>query len=271
MWLQVIFSFFFLCTLSGISDAKAPCKVSCVRQNGWCSHAGSTYTLMDCDKDGILDPVCSDHSGQFGRLTIPSGCKNVWPKGTCSSPQGLVCNRKRGWCTHKGSTYLYQDCDGDGIPDPVCTDTLGRFGVIYSSRKCTAVWPNAKCVTKLSTCKRHKGWCRHAGSVYTLMDCDKDGVPDPVCSDKAGNFGIIGSHNGCRSVWPKATCQTKKGPVCARKSGWCTHAGSTFMFKDCDGDGIPDPVCTDTTGRFGVLKSSQKCASGWPNDSCRVK
>merc|ERR1712048_112174 len=55
---------------------------------------------------------------------------------------------------------------------------------------------------------------------------------------------------------------------CARPSGYCTHAGSTYEFKDCDGDGIKDPVCSDTSGNFGVIQSSNGCASTWPNGTC---
>ena len=103
------------------------------------------------------------------------------------------------------------------------------------------------------------------------MDCDEDGIPDPVCSDINGNFNVIQSTKGCHSVGPNASCRTKKGQVCSRPKDWCDRTDSrymSFMFKDCDGDGIPDPVCIDIRGNLGVIKSSKECHDGWPNDVC---
>jgi len=265
MWKQICFSLFLVYMISCVSAA---CP-SCWRTKTWCTHAGSTYTMMDCDNDGVLDPVCSDRDGNFGYIGLSSGCKGKWPKEKCNTKKGQVCDRIKGWCKHAGATFFYQDCDGDGIPDPVCADTKGNFGIIKSTENCKSEWPSAVCKTKVGTCKRNKGWCRHAGSTYTLMDCDNDGIPDPVCSDTNGSFGIVHSNNVCKAEWPKASCHTKKGKVCGRPKGWCKHTGSHFMFKDCDGDGIPDPVCTDDKGNMGVIKSASQCKSGWPNDVCR--
>ena len=47
------------------------------------------------------------------------------------------CPRPDRYCSHKGATFKMQDCDGDGIQDPVCTDENGQFGVIQSSKECT--------------------------------------------------------------------------------------------------------------------------------------
>ena len=59
--------------------------------------------------------------------------------------------------------------------------------------------------------------------------------------------------------------------VCARPKGWCVHSSATFIYLDCDGDGIPDPTCSDTDGNFGVVKSSQHCQSEWPRATCTDK
>jgi len=227
--------------------------------------------MMDCDEDGILDPVCSDTSAAFGYIGLSKGCRGMWPNEACFNRNGRVCARHRRWCSHRGATFLYQDCDADGIPDPVCSDTSGSFGIIKSSQQCKSIWPSAICRAQGSpgyTCKRHNGWCSHGGASFMLMDCDKDGIPDPVCSDANGSFGIIASRKGCHSIWPHASCQTKKGRVCKRPKGWCSHRGASFMYKDCDGDGIPDPVCADANGNFGVVKSSSGCSAGWPKEVC---
>ena len=44
-----------------------------------------------------------------------------------------------------------------------------------------------------------------------------------------------------------------------------------FAYKDCDADGIPDPTCSDTSGNFGVIKSSQKCVAEGPKARCLTK
>ena len=56
----------------------------------------------------------------------------------------LVCKRPKGWC---GGTavFMYRDCDGDGIMDPVCSDDKGHFGAILSSKRCVSTWPNGQC------------------------------------------------------------------------------------------------------------------------------
>ena len=58
---------------------------------------------------------------------------------------------------------------------------------------------------------------------------------------------------------------------CKRPSGWCSHRGSTYESKDCDRDGIADPVCSDTNGNYGVIQSSKKCADSWPRGQCQGK
>merc|ERR1719370_1308660 len=105
---------------SGLIDVGATIKalkgdsgISCKRPSGWCSHRGSTYELKDCDRDGIADPVCRDTNGNYGVIQSSKKCSDSWPRGQC---QG--CERRPGWCTHRGSTFELKDCDRDGIADP---------------------------------------------------------------------------------------------------------------------------------------------------------
>jgi len=39
-------------------------------------------------------------------------------------------------------------------------------------------------------------------------------------------------------------------------------------MKDCDQDGIPDPVCEDSAGNVGFLQSSLACTTTWPIGNC---
>jgi len=59
---------------------------------------------------------------------------------------GRSCPRPDGWCSHDGAKYELKDCDGDGIPDPVCSDSK-HFGVRQSNAGCKDTWPTGKCVT----------------------------------------------------------------------------------------------------------------------------
>ena len=55
---------------------------------------------------------------------------------------------------------------------------------------------------------------------------------------------------------------------CVRPSGWCIHSGSTYSEKDCDGDGILDPVCQDVYGQSGSRLSASGCKDTWPSGTC---
>ena len=58
---------------------------------------------------------------------------------------------------------------------------------------------------------------------------------------------------------------------CLRPARWCDHSGATRQYRDCDGDGILDPVCTDSGGAFGVIQSSKGCKDSWPTGNCLSK
>jgi len=143
-------------TLSGLQRPAVPSirhpkqqfgkdVTECPRPSGWCVHEGATYSLNDCDGDGVLDPTCSDSSGQFGVISSADNCKLLWPNATC----GSVCPRPSGFCALTGSTYSLKDCDGDGILDPTCTGFHGKFGIVSSAANCKIFWPNAKCVSAI--------------------------------------------------------------------------------------------------------------------------
>ena len=55
---------------------------------------------------------------------------------------------------------------------------------------------------------------------------------------------------------------------CPRPKDWCNIVDQTFLMLDCDGDDIPDPVCSDINEQFGVIQSSAECVDSWPNGEC---
>jgi len=106
------------------------------------------------------------------------------------------------------------------------------------------------------------GWCVHGTATLSWTDCDADGFPDAVCTDGWGRFGFISSKGNCQRMWPikeNPPCYSVHGPVCRRSRTWC-NAPAQLSFKDCDGDGIPDPTCS-WQGKLWVIQSSQGCRS----------
>jgi len=61
---------------------------------------------------------------------------------------GSACPKSTSWCTHPGSTYVLQDCDGDGKPDHTCGDLSENFGVIQTAHGCVDSWPKGQCTKK---------------------------------------------------------------------------------------------------------------------------
>lgn len=157
----------------------------CARPEHWCTHTGSSFSFeMDCDGDGIVDPYCQDTAGKRGYRSSASLCAETWPVGMClglfmgdskqsqaaavvpatstasllaSGPEqrtreafashGGVCSRPVGWCTHQGAQFSMEDCDGDGIEDPMCEDSRGNAGFRGSASGCSENWPFAVCLS----------------------------------------------------------------------------------------------------------------------------
>jgi hypothetical protein len=65
-----------------------PSYPSCSRPGGWCSHAGSSYSQVDCIGNGSYgDHLCTDNMGQRGSILRTNGCSSIWPNapsGSCS-------------------------------------------------------------------------------------------------------------------------------------------------------------------------------------------
>jgi len=55
---------------------------------------------------------------------------------------------------------------------------------------------------------------------------------------------------------------------CRRPSKWCHKRGQIFSQRDCDGDGVADPTCSDNEGNFGFRSSAENCIDSWPKGKC---
>jgi len=61
----------------------------------------------------------------------------------CPKLNQTGCSRPVGWCSHPGSDFAEEDCDGDGLADPQCTDNNGNVGYLGSAgNDCVDTWPN---------------------------------------------------------------------------------------------------------------------------------
>jgi hypothetical protein len=258
------------------------------------NNPGSGDPVLDVSIDGVskksFTPTSSAFSQTIVDYTATSSNADIQFANGASNDQDLTvfvdkisiqqagaCQRPPSWCSHTGSTYKDDvDCDGDGIVDPHCADEKGDNGFVPSKTGCVDNWPNGVSNTcKAKSCPRPNGWCSHAGSSYKdNVDCDGDGVADPHCNDNKGNNGFLSAKLGCTDNFPNAVSNTCKAQSCPRPAGWCSHPGSTYKDNvDCDGDGVPDPHCSDTQGQNGFVYGSSCTTDTWPNgvsDTCKA-
>jgi len=118
-------------------------------------------------------------------------------------------------------------------------------------------------------CAKPKNWCfgpseaSLIGNRFQWIDADGDGIPDPTCTNAGGYFLAILSTKNCKQVNGNGPFSSWKG--CAKPKNWCfggTKAsliGNRFQWIDADGDGIPDPTCTNAGGPCLALLSTQNC------------
>jgi len=248
----------------------------CPRPTGWCGDDAETYLLFDCDDDGIPDPFCSDVDGWQWTLQSSQNCLQAGPEVICRAQNKEVCSRTSNWCAH-GGTYHLTDCDGDGIPDPFCSDPAGGLWIMSSSAACQTVGSPAQCTVQRQpqvtgqVCPRPNGWCGSGTETYLLFDCDDDGIPDPVCTGTAARQWAILSSQNCQQAGDQAVCKAQNKSVCSRTTDWCAHDGATYQLIDCDGDGVPDPTCSDMGGQLWVMSSSAACQTLGSPAQCTVQ
>jgi 5'-nucleotidase len=64
---------------------------------------------------------------------------------------------------------------------------------------------------------------------------------------------------------PEGACKVPKG-FCSKNTG---RGEDKLMYRDCDGDNIPDPYCEGgELLRFGYISSANNCKNNWPNGVC---
>lgn len=178
---------------------------TCPRPVGYCSAQGMTYSNVDCDGDGIKDHACMDMDNHRGTISSLNGCKDSWSDAPISSCAAVFsCVRPVGWCLE--GSYSKVDCDGDGVDDHACQTATGDRSVITSLGGCidsgrkTLV---SECPAAFS-CVRPEGYCSAAGSKYSHVDCDGDGIEDHACA-LGDQRGTIRSGANCVSDWPVAS------------------------------------------------------------------
>lgn len=59
----------------------------------------------------------------------------------------------------------------------------------------------------IPTCSRPPTWCTHQGAIFSMEDCDGDGVDDPTCKTTFSNqAGSLSSANDCEDTWQNTPC-----------------------------------------------------------------
>ena len=226
----------------------------CIRPQGWCIHSDAHYAVKDCDGDGVADPYCTDIHGHTGFIPSAGSCKDTWPGGTCK------CARPQGWCIHSGAHYAEQDCDGDGVADPYCTDGHSK-GFIPSAGSCKDTWPGGTCglpqalQTKYMGCfaenqlkiKRYIGM--HTGSSFKTMyqKAEEDEVSyfgmSRHQSTLGGSWTVI-SIDDVPAKWGYGMCGSKCDDD---PDKFCGCANQAFR-------GHPNPLCNDHDVRIAVYQ-----------------
>jgi len=138
--------------------------------------------------------------------------------------QAAKCQRPTGWCVHKGATFVMQDCDGDGVPDPYCADGQSS-GFVSSKSSCTDTWPKGACRTQAhfmyTTVSKHH-YCKNHGGI---------GPSNPKYSKYMNRKGI--SHEQGRQECADHVASTPGcGPWFSYGTWWCTCV--PFGQKGCD-------------------------------------
>ncbi|KXZ51782.1 hypothetical protein GPECTOR_11g226 [Gonium pectorale] len=235
----------------------------CARPSTWCVHPGSTLRSYDCDNDGTMDWVCTDTAGGRGVIRSSVSCMppnmiTGWPSAPLDYCPGLftVCSRPATWCTHAGSTLRSYDCDNDGTMDWVCTDTAGGRGVIRSTISCLPTslvtgWPSAP----LDYCP----------DLFTVTQPAVSAAIAAAAPAAEAPAAVAAAAPAAKA--PAAVAAASAAIAASKAAGASTRVRSAIHL---DNDGTVDWVCTDTSGRRGIIRSTMSClppnmVTGWPN------
>lgn len=152
---------------SNIKDCEGQCM-----EDPKCT--GFTYHNWECQwRQGTLQMQSEDNYKCLAKKTAT--VTEAEPEAAPEGPANAECDRpvsKWGtWCTHSGSTHSYKDCDGDGVPDHVCSDVYGQFGVVETNNGCKSTWPSGSCKARsiLPEEPRKSSRCMDAGKIVDLQ------------------------------------------------------------------------------------------------------
>lgn len=167
-------------------------------------------------------------------------------------------------------TYHLNDCDGDGIPDPLCRGLQGEYMEFLSSAfSCLRIRRAHKQIDcRLGSHERiplrlkSMMWTAWAMTLYWTKQ-----VPEEMQNNDYGVFSHRTTNEIALIRGIRYLSCVKNDGTCRRWDGWCM--GGTESERDCDGDGLPDPYCTDEWGfHTGYLSSNLGCISTFPFGGC---
>jgi len=101
-----------------------------------------------------------------------------------------------------------------------------------------------------AACPKPNLWCTHYGAIYSMTDCDGDGILDHYCTDD-DEQGFISSANGCADTWPNGVCNSQ-----------VEDQGTTAEPNETTGDGVNgEQYCEsdDMINNEVACKSSSCC------------
>ena len=163
--------------------------------------------------------------------------------------------------------YLYPKITGTTTTTTRKTTTTTTSTTTKTTTSTTTKTTTTTASTRV-VCQRINGFCDGSGDTYLLFDCDDDGIPDPFCSNQNGSQWAVQSSDSCMPSGSDVICRTGNGNVCPRTTNWCPQPDKTFQLIDCDGDGIPDPTCSDSEGNFWLKSSANGCQTMGPSAQC---
>lgn len=173
---------------------------SCLRPTLWCTHPGAAYSFEDCNGDGRPDHVCRDIAakGEELRFLDSEHCIDHFAyscdaeaeklrrkkielelqanlkryKKAGQNLQNRPCERPDLWCTHGGSSYTYEDCNGDGIEDHVCHDGSSPWVEFIDRKVCDTTY-SFSCSVKESK-QRVRSIAAKSNKTLTCIDFGED-------------------------------------------------------------------------------------------------